>query len=158
MPKHDTSSAGERGDDSSEARITTMRTQDSSMPPPPDKKPEEMNKKDQPKRIRTEAAALFIMRVSLIRDEKLIQLTFERNKLIEQLMTEDELEDTGVGSLTDKQKAELNAWLDPDRSRIATMRTQDFSMPPVPEKNRKKNRHEKSRLRSFSGHDKHREA
>jgi hypothetical protein len=99
-----------------------------------------MNKKDQPKRIRTEADALFIMRVSLISDEKLIQLTFEKGKLIEQLMTDDELEDTGVGSLTDRQKAELNAWLDPDRSRIATLRTQDFSMPPVPEKSRKKNR------------------
>ena len=74
-----------------------------------------MNKKDQPKRIRTEADALFIMRVSLISDEKLIQLTFEKGKLIEQLMTDDELEDTGVGSLTDRQKAELNAWLDPDK-------------------------------------------
>jgi hypothetical protein len=116
-----------------------MRTQDFSMPPLPDKEPEEMNKKDQPKRIRTEADALFIMRVSLIWDEKLIQLTFERgNKLIEQLMTDDELNNTGVGSLTDEQKAELNAWLDPDRSRIATMRTQDCSMPPVLEKNRKK--------------------
>jgi hypothetical protein len=135
-----------------------------SMAPLSNKEPEEMNKKDQPKRIRTEADALFIMRVSLISDEKLIQLTFEKGKLIEQLMTDDELEDTGVGSLTDRQKAELNAWLNPDRSRIATMRTQDFSMPPVPEKNRKKNRYEKSakknsyqRLRSFRGHDKHRE-
>ena len=78
-----------------------------------------MKKKRQPKRIRTEADALFIMRVSLIRDEKLIQLTFEKGKLIEQLMSEDELKDTGVGSLTDKQKAELNAWLDPNRSELS---------------------------------------
>ena len=85
------------------------------MAPLSNKEREEMKKKDQPKRIRTEADALFIMRVSLVRDEKLIQLTFEKRKLIEQLMTEDELEDTGVGSLTDRQKAELNAWLDPDR-------------------------------------------
>jgi hypothetical protein len=89
------------------------------MAPLSNKKPEEMNKKDQPKRICSEADALFIMRVSLVRDEKLIQLTFEKGKLIEQLMTEDELEDTGVGSLTDRQKAELNSWLDPDRLELS---------------------------------------
>jgi hypothetical protein len=128
--------------------VLYTRSQDFFMPTPPVK----------------EEDALFIVRVVFLREEKLIQLTFEKGKLIEQLMTDDELEDTGVGSLTDRQKAELNAWLNPDRSRIATMRTQDFSMPPVAEKNRKKNRYEKSakknsyqRLRSFRGHDKHRE-
>jgi hypothetical protein len=60
--------------------------------------------------------ALFIVNVEFLRDEKLIQLTFEKGKkLIEQLMTSDELKDTGVGGLTDEQKAELNAWLDPDK-------------------------------------------
>ena len=62
-----------------------------------------------------EEDALFIVRVAFIRDEKLIQLTFEKGKLIEQLMTPDELKDTGVKGLTDEQRAELNAWLDPDK-------------------------------------------
>ena len=62
-----------------------------------------------------EDKALFIIRVDFLRDEKLIQLTFEKGKNIEQLMTPDELKDTGVGGLTDEQKAELNAWLDPDK-------------------------------------------
>ncbi len=30
-------------------------------------------------------------------------------------MTPNDLEDTGVGSLTDPQRAKLNAWLDPDK-------------------------------------------
>ncbi len=68
------------------------------MPPPP-----------------TTDEALFIVRVAFLREEKLIQLTFERGKLIEELMTPNDLEDTGVGSLTDPQRAKLNAWLDPDK-------------------------------------------
>jgi hypothetical protein len=75
------------------------RSQDFSMPTPPVK----------------EEDALFIVRVAFLREDKLIQLTFEKGKLIEQLMTADELKDTGVGDLTDEQKAELNAWLDPDK-------------------------------------------
>jgi hypothetical protein len=62
-----------------------------------------------------EEEALFIVRVVFLREEKLIQLTFERGKLIEQLMTPNDLHDTGVGSLTDQQRAKLNAWLDPDK-------------------------------------------
>jgi hypothetical protein len=62
-----------------------------------------------------EEDALFIVKVAFLREEKLIQLTFERGKLIEQLMTANDLEDTGVGNLTDPQKAKLNAWLDPDK-------------------------------------------
>ena len=59
--------------------------------------------------------ALFIVEVAFIREEKLIQLTFKKGKLIEQLMTENDLKDTGVGNLSDQQKAKLNAWLDPDK-------------------------------------------
>jgi hypothetical protein len=62
-----------------------------------------------------EEEALFIVRVAFLREEKLIQLTFERGKLIEQLMTPNDLHDTGVGNLTDSQRAKLNAWLDPDK-------------------------------------------
>jgi len=69
------------------------------MPPPPT----------------AEDEALFIVRVEFLREEKLIQLTFERGKLIEELMTPNDLNDTGVGSLTDQQRAKLNAWLDPDK-------------------------------------------
>ena len=78
-----------------------------------------MKKKDQPKRIPTEADALFIMRVRPISDEKLIQLTFEKGKLIEQLMTQDDLEDTGLSKLTDQELANLNSWLDPDRTEMS---------------------------------------
>jgi hypothetical protein len=63
----------------------------------------------------TEDKALFIVEVAFIREDKLIQLTFKKGKLIEELMTEDELKDTGVKGLTNEQKAELNAWLDPDK-------------------------------------------
>jgi hypothetical protein len=79
-----------------------------------------MNKKDQRKKIRTEANALFIMRVSLVRDEKLIQLTFEKTKLIQQLMTDDELKDTGLSKLSNHELANLNSWLDPDRSELSS--------------------------------------
>ena len=74
-----------------------------------------MKKKDQPKRTRTEADALFIMRVRVIGDEKLIQLTFEKGKLIEELMTEADLQRTGLSQLTDQELANLNSWLDPNR-------------------------------------------
>ena len=40
---------------------------------------------------------------------------FAYSELIEQLMTPNDLQDTGVGSLTDAQRAKLNAWLDPDK-------------------------------------------
>jgi hypothetical protein len=63
----------------------------------------------------TEDEALFIVRVAYLKDEKLIQLTFEKGKLIEQLMTENDLKDTGVKRLTDAERAKLNAWLDPDK-------------------------------------------
>lgn len=85
----------------------------------PSKEQEETNKKGQSKRIRTEADALFIVRVRLLSDEKLIQLTFQKSKLIEQLMTKDDLEDTGLSKLTGQELANLNSWLDPDRTDLS---------------------------------------
>ena len=97
-----------------------MRSQNFPRKALPNEEQEEMRKKDPPKRIRTEANALFIMRVSLMRDEKLIQLTFEKGKLIEQLMTKDELKETGLSKLSDRELANLNSWLDPDRSELSS--------------------------------------
>jgi hypothetical protein len=61
-----------------------MRSQDPSMPPP----------------TNNEDDALFIITVK------------KSKKLIEQLMSKDDQKKTGFSSLTDDQKAELNAWLD----------------------------------------------
>ena len=55
-----------------------------------------------PKKTVTEDDALFIATVKIKRG----------NKLIEQLMSEQDLQDTGVGRLTAQQKAALNALLD----------------------------------------------
>jgi len=66
-------------------------SQDFSMPP---------NK--EPKKTVTEDNALFIATVKIKRG----------NKLIEQLMSPQDLQDTGVGKLTAQQKAALNAFLD----------------------------------------------
>ena len=71
------------------------RSQDFSMPP--NKEPEK-----QPKKTVTEDDALFIATVKIKRG----------NKLIEQLMSPQDLHDTGVGGLTAPQKAALNAFLD----------------------------------------------
>jgi hypothetical protein len=63
-----------------------MRSQDSSMPPPP-------NNQDN---------ALFIIKIE------------KSNTLIEQLMTPDEIQKTGLHRLKAEELAELNAWLDTD--------------------------------------------
>lgn len=68
-----------------------------------DKKQEEINRKDQSRKTRTQNDALFIVRVKIIRGQK----------LIEQLMTPDDLQSTGLSKLTDQELANLNAWLDP---------------------------------------------
>ena len=81
------------------------RSQDSFMPPPPNKEHEEVKKKDQPQKTLTEDDALFIATVKIERGKK----------LIEQLMSEQDLKDTGIGRLTGPEKANLNAWLDPDK-------------------------------------------
>ena len=67
------------------------------------KKQEEINRKDQSRKTRTQNDALFIVRVKIIRGQK----------LIEQLMTPDDLQSTGLSKLTDQELANLNAWLDP---------------------------------------------
>jgi hypothetical protein len=72
------------------------------MPPPPK---HEVKKKGQPKETLTEDDALFIAAVKIQKGKK----------LIEQLMSEQDLKDTGVGRLTDSEKANLNEWLDPDK-------------------------------------------
>jgi hypothetical protein len=67
------------------------------------KKQEEINRKDQSRKTRTQNDALFIVRVKIIRGQK----------LIEQLMTPEDLQSTGLSKLTDQELANLNAWLDP---------------------------------------------
>jgi hypothetical protein len=61
-----------------------MRSQDPSMPPPPT----------------NEDNALFVVKIE------------KGKKLIEELMSTDDQKKTGFSSLTNEQKAELNAWLD----------------------------------------------
>ncbi|MGC1323632.1 MAG: hypothetical protein WA849_15745 [Candidatus Udaeobacter sp.] len=56
----------------------------------------------QPKKTVTADNALFVATVKIKRG----------NKLIEQLMSPQDLKDTGVGDLTASQKAALNAFLD----------------------------------------------
>jgi len=70
---------------------------------PREKKHEEINRKDQPRKTRTEDDALFIVKVRVIRGQKLIQ----------QFMTPEDLQRTGLSKLTDQELANLNAWLDP---------------------------------------------
>ena len=70
---------------------------------PREKKQEEKNRKDQPRKTRTEDDALFIVKVRVIRGQKLIQ----------QFMTPEDLQRTGLSKLTDQELANLNAWLDP---------------------------------------------
>lgn len=73
------------------------------MPPLREKKQEEINRKDKPRKTRTGDDALFIVRVKIIRGQK----------LIEQLMTPEDLQRTGLSKLTAQELANLNAWLDP---------------------------------------------
>jgi len=58
----------------------------------------------QPQKTVTKDTALYIATVKINRG----------TKLIEELMSEQDLKDTGVGNLTAKQKAALNAFLDPN--------------------------------------------
>jgi hypothetical protein len=68
-----------------------------------EKKQEETKRKHQSRKTRTQNDALFIVRVKIIRGQK----------LIEQLMTPEDLQSTGLSKLTDQELANLNAWLDP---------------------------------------------
>ena len=60
--------------------------------------------KNQPKKALTSDYGLFVVR-----------LRVEKGKLIEQLMTEEEKQATGLSKLTDQELANLNSWLDPDK-------------------------------------------
>ena len=80
-----------------------MRSREFSMSSLRGKKQEEINRKDQSRKTRTQNDALFIVRVKIIRGQK----------LIEQLMTSEDLQSTGLSKLTDQELANLNAWLDP---------------------------------------------
>jgi hypothetical protein len=68
-----------------------------------EKKQKEINRKDQSREISTQDDTLFIVRVKIIRGQK----------LIEQLMTQEDLQRTGLSKLTAEELANLNAWLDP---------------------------------------------
>ena len=74
------------------------------MSPVSKKKPEEINRRDQSRKTRTGDDAIFIVRVKLIRG----------GKLIEQLMSPQDLQRTGLNKLTTQELANLNEWLDPD--------------------------------------------
>ena len=57
-----------------------------------------------PKRNHIEDYGLFSVRVSL-----------KRNKLIEEVMTDEVKQATGLSKLTAQELANLNSWLDPDK-------------------------------------------
>ena len=67
------------------------------------KKQEEINRKDQSRKTGTQNDALFIVRVKIIRGQK----------LIEQLMSSEDLQRTGLAKLSPDELANLNAWFDP---------------------------------------------
>jgi hypothetical protein len=69
---------------------------------PPSKEQEKSPMNGQPNKTVTADNALFVATVKIKRG----------NKLIEQLMSQQDLKDTGVGNLTAPQKAALNAFLD----------------------------------------------
>ena len=66
----------------------------------------------QPKKTVTADNALFIATVKIKGGKTTVKIK-RGDKLIEQLMSKQDLNDTGVGNLTDQQKAALNAFLDP---------------------------------------------
>jgi hypothetical protein len=73
------------------------------MSPLRKRKPEKINRRDQPRKTPTEQDALFIVSVKVIRG----------GKLIEQLMSPQDLQRTGLNKLTAQELANLNQWLDP---------------------------------------------
>jgi hypothetical protein len=74
------------------------RSQDFSMPP--NKEPEK-------------SAGNFLYIATAKTKGHKTTITITRGKLIEQLMSKQDLKDTGVGDLKAEQKAALNAFLDP---------------------------------------------
>ena len=74
------------------------QSQDFSMPP--DKK-------------QKKSAGNFLYTATAKTEGNKTTITITRGKLIEQLMSKQDLKDTGVGALTAQQLAALNAFLDP---------------------------------------------
>jgi chloramphenicol O-acetyltransferase len=68
------------------------------------KEQEEINMKNQPKKTLNEDYGLFIVTVRIA-----------KGKLIEELMSEEQKQATGLNKLTDQELANLNSWLDPDK-------------------------------------------
>lgn len=60
--------------------------------------------KNQPSKILTKDYGLFVVRVRI-----------DRGKLIEELMSDEAKQATGLNKLTPQELANLNAWLDPDK-------------------------------------------
>ena len=81
------------------------------MSPLRKKKPEKINRRDQSRKTRTEGDPLFIVRVKIIRG----------GKLIEQLMSPQDLQRTGLNKLTAQELANLNEWFDPDMGSYGLM-------------------------------------
>ena len=68
------------------------------------KEQKKINMKKQPKKTLTKDYGLFIVTVRI-----------ERGKLIEELMSPEAKQATGLNKLTDQELANLNSWLDPDK-------------------------------------------
>jgi hypothetical protein len=67
-----------------------------------------------PQNTLTEDNALFVAKATV--EKGIATVKIERGKkLIEQLMSPQDLKDTGVGRLLPAELANLNRWLDPDR-------------------------------------------
>jgi len=77
-----------------------IRSQDFFMPPPPNNQPQNN--------------ALFVVTPIYEKAKKLIRLTFEKGDRIQDLMSPQDQQRTGLNSLNADQLANLNAWLDPD--------------------------------------------
>ena len=67
------------------------------------KKQEEINREINSEKLVPKRMLFSLSRVKIIRGQK----------LIEQLMTPEDLQRTGLSKLTDQELANLNAWLDP---------------------------------------------
>lgn len=76
------------------------------MPTPPTNPPPNTVTKDN---------ALFIITPKYDQANKLIRLIFERGKLIQDLMNDQQKQATGLKKLNDQDLANLNTFLDPDK-------------------------------------------
>jgi len=78
-----------------------MRLQDFSMPPPP---------------IIDENQALFLVRLQF-GDDRAIKVKIKKGpKRIDKIMTDEVKQMTGIAKLTEQELANLDSWLDPDKT------------------------------------------